>query len=394
MGSDADGLEGVAKEDAIEASNFSGPSHREFCGNCGTKFSSHFCSDCGEERDTHRRSLARLLHDLIEDVLSFDSRILRTANALIFRPGELSCAFREGRLRRYVPPIRLYFFATLLFFLTLGATGVALMRLEIIGRPMTPALRAQIASRLVSIEDKTHSAFAKVRSAARKDKLPLQLPSRGTGHDNIYIVGTKGQAMIPSLQADFFVRKDTPAPKLSAETKKFLAQARLRLKREQTSLATQKSEWGIGDWILGHAQRATLVLERDPDAVNGPLMTWIPRALFLLLPIFAALLALFYLGIRRDFYFVDHLVFSLNLHSFVFIVLTLVAVLTSVGVQLELGWFAFAAVGIYMLLAMKRFYGQSWIKTSLKFFSVSVIYFFIIFVPALFIVATVSALES
>ena len=387
MGSDAGGLEGTAKEDAIEASNLLGASHREFCGNCGTKFSGHFCSDCGEERDTHRRSLARLLHDLIEDVLSLDSRILRTANALIFRPGELSCAFREGRLRRYVPPIRLYFFVTLLFFLTLSVTGVALMRLEIVGRPVTPALRAKI-------ENATNSALVKIQRDARKSSRPLQTSKISSGHDNIYIVSTQGKILLPSLQADFFVRKGTPAPKLSSDTREFLAKARLRLKKEQAYLVARQSEWGIGDWVLSHAQRAILVLERDPDAVNGPLMSWIPRALFLLLPIFAMLLALFYIGTRREFYFVDHLVFSLNFHSFAFVVLTLVAISTSVGNRFQLGWFALVAVGIYMLLAMKRFYGQGWVKSSLKFLCVSFIYFFIFLIPALFIVATVSTLES
>ncbi len=394
MGSDAGGVVELTGTEAIPDPEPAAPFQREFCGNCGTKFVGHFCSNCGEGRDTHRRSLRGLLHNLVEDVLSFDSRILRTASALIFRPGELSCAFREGRLRRYVPPIRLYFFATLLFFLTLSVTGIALMRLEIVGRPVTPGPRAQIASHLVNIEANANSTLTKAFKASGKAGLPLIVSGRIRGSNNIYIADPKERIMLPSLQADFFVRESAPAPKLSAETKEFLANARLRLKKEQLKLAARNSDWGMGDWIFGHMQTATLVLERNPNAVNGPLMAWIPRALFLLLPIFASLLALFYIGSRQNFYFVDHLVFSLNLHSLAFMVLTLIAVLVSLGIESHLGWFAFGVLGIYMLLAMKRFYGQGWIKTATKFACVSFIYFFVILVPALFVVATVSALES
>ena len=393
MGSDAEHQGNVAGG-AVESTAVATPMRREFCGNCGARFSSHFCSDCGEERDTHRRSLARLLRDLIEDVLSFDSRMLRTANALVLRPGELPCAFREGRLRRYVPPIRLYFFVTLLFFLTLSVSGIALMRLEIVGHPVTPAMRAQIASHMISIEESSNSSVPGTHTVARKGGAPLTVPGRNLGHNNIYIVNAKGQVMLPSLQAEFLVPQGKTVPKVSAETKEFLAKARLRLKTEQEKLASQKSDWGLGNWIFGHLQTATLVLEHNPDAVNRPLMTWIPRALFLLLPIFASLLALFYVGKRRDFYFVDHLVFSLNLHSFAFVILTVIVLATSFGVKLQLGWFALAGVGAYMLLAMKRFYGQGWTKTAAKFACVSFIYFFVVLLPALVAVATVSALES
>ncbi|MDE2465442.1 MAG: DUF3667 domain-containing protein [Alphaproteobacteria bacterium] len=394
MGSDLDGLVDMAGAVVAEAAALTHAAHREFCGNCGTKFTGQFCSDCGQERDTHRRSLIGLLHDLIEDVLSFDSRILRTAGALVLRPGELSCAFREGRLRRYVPPIRLYFFATLLFFLTLSVTGIALMRLEIVDHPIPPGMSAKIAARMATIEGKPGPKLNKLQDGSARHTISLTLPGAGKGSSNIYIADSTGKVLLPALRTQFFVPKGGPAPKLSAQTKQFLVSARERLKREQIQMEAKKSGWGIGDWVFSHMQNATVVLEHNPDAVNGPLMNWIPRALFLLLPTFALLLALFYIGSRQDFYFVDHLVFSLNLHSFAFVVLILVAILATFGISAQLGWVALAVIGIYMLLAMKRFYGQGWVKTSVKFAFVSFIYFFIILIPALFMVVMVSALES
>ena len=59
----------------------------------------------------------------------------------------------------------------------------------------------------------------------------------------------------------------------------------------------------------------------DPAALNGPLTDWMPRVLFLLLPLYALLLAVFHLRRRKDFYLVDHLVFSLSIHTFAFVAL-------------------------------------------------------------------------
>ena len=78
------------------------------CGNCAAPVLGQYCGQCGQPVDTHRRSVLHLLHDLLKDIASFDSRVLRTLRAIFLQPGELTTAFREGRVQRYVPPIRLY----------------------------------------------------------------------------------------------------------------------------------------------------------------------------------------------------------------------------------------------------------------------------------------------
>ena len=70
------------------------------------------------------------------------------------------------------------------------------------------------------------------------------------------------------------------------------------------------------------------------------------------------------------------------------------SVVASVGVGAQMGWLALVGIGLYMLLAMKRFYGQDWIKALFKFSVVSFIFFFLVLIPVLFVVITVRALES
>jgi hypothetical protein len=115
-------------------------------------------------------------------------------------------------------------------------------------------------------------------------------------------------------------------------------------------------------------------LELNPAALNEPLMTWIPRILFLLLPLFALLLAAFYWRLHKTFYFVDHLVFSLSIHTFAFAVLIAAAVAAQFISGLWVVALTTGVLALYLLLSLKRFYGQDWGKTCLKFVAIGFIY--------------------
>lgn len=90
-----------------------------------------------------------------------------------------------------------------------------------------------------------------------------------------------------------------------------------------------------------------------------------PKIVFFLLPVFATLFKLLY--IRKDFYFSEHLVFSIYYYNFfflagsVYMILDLVSALDLVTTLLGF-WIA-----LYLLFAMKKMYRQSWQKTVFKY---------------------------
>jgi hypothetical protein len=325
------------------------------CPNCGAAMIGPYCAVCGQERDTHRRSVWRLLADLFEDIASFDSRILRTGLALMIEPGEIAMAFREGRSHRYVPALRLYFFVSLIFFLILSFSGLAIMQFQVMATP----------EKIVH----TEKGYFIVNPDAGRNPGEPKL---------IAIPKTKALDATPKL--DFSARTHFFSP---------VGAYRSQLSPEQIADFTQHSGTGRSsksksdDWAEVRMLDTIKRLAANPAALNEPLTAWLPRVLFLLLPLFALLLMLFYIRQRREFYFVDHLIFSLNMHSFVFVVL-----IAAVGAAqvFDSGWAAFgalAAVGFYLLVAMKRFYGQNWFWTGTKFASVALIYIFFFLFPAL-----------
>lgn len=352
--------------------------HPETCANCGRPLVGPYCAFCGQAHNVHRGSLHHLARDFVEDLASFDSRILRTARALVLSPGELPRAFYQGRTQGYVPAMRLYLFVSLLFFLFLSATGIAFVQ-------FTLSVHGQ---KFVADRNGNVSIVADGKST----------PMSGFKADKdgaVYVAGDDGKRLanvgfkaygemnytVTSLPM-FFQRVGDPRLHIPPAVKAALDRMNVD---EAKDTKSQTPGW-VKKYVFGTLQK----LETNPAALNAPLTAWLPRILFLLLPLYALILTLFYWGKRKQFFFVDHLVFSLTAHSFVFVLLIVAAIAAQV---LPGGLVAIAtvlALGTYLILSLKRFYGQGWLATGLKFGAMSAIYFFFLLGPAMLAAITAS----
>ena len=343
------------------------------CANCGAVLHGPYCARCGQAADVHRRSVRHLLADLFQDVASFDSRILRTARALLFQPGELSLAFLQGRTQGYVPAVRLYLFVSLIFFIVLAAAHIALVQFGMQVVSVTPQIGRD--GHVYVLRD-GHPAPLAGATADAEGHVIID------GERSLTLrIGQTTNTIITPPRFLLRIGAQKPAPPAVL--------AHLR----QIAEATRKDPGkGGGGWMGTLALASVQALARDPAALNGALTEWLPRILFLLLPLFACLVALFHLGLRGQMFFVDHLVFSLNFHSFAFVALLLAAGLAQLLAQWILGVLLLLVLGLYLLLAMKRFYRQRWPVTVLKFAGIGLIYTCFILVPAFVGLLAVSVL--
>ncbi len=117
----------------------------------------------------------------------------------------------------------------------------------------------------------------------------------------------------------------------------------------------------------------------------------LPQLLFVSLPLFALLLKILY-SRRRQFYYTNHAIFTIHLFVFVFIVLLFIFGLNKLQTINGLHWLSYIS-GIMVLLiffynykAMRNFYQQRRAKTILKFILLHLVNFFI--VALLFVVFT------
>ena len=332
------------------------------CTNCAAPLIGPYCAACGQPIETHRRSVFVLLHDFVKDIASFDSRILRTARALLFKPGELPLAFREGRTQPYVPAVRLYLFVSLAFFVILGVTHIAIVQ-------FVPEARLE---KIVVINGQRYLVTPGDSDPDDKTKMPA------------WFDVTQPHYAISVNSAVFFAREGAYHSNVPDAA----------IKDIETRIAhdTGTAKDAKAVWLKATIRRTVEGLAKDPAALNGALTAWIPRALFFLLPAFALLLAVFYWRQRKKFYFVDHLVFSLSFHTFAFAFLLIAA-----GLAQFLSGYAVAAItaivlSVYLLIAMKRFYGQGWFWTSTKWFTIEFVYATSFIFPALITILVMAVL--
>ncbi len=92
----------------------------ELCKNCGYPITGSFCSQCGQKAGVHVLSFSEWFADIAEALFTFDSRVFRSVVPLVVRPGFLTREFVAGRRARYIAPLRLYLFISIIFFLLAG----------------------------------------------------------------------------------------------------------------------------------------------------------------------------------------------------------------------------------------------------------------------------------
>lgn len=299
------------------------------CDNCGASLHGEYCHLCGQKDKTYIRNVFSLLHEFLQEFGSWDSRLARTFAPLLFKPGFLSMEYVAGRRARYVPPIRLYLFISLVFFLTVA----------MVAKVDTTQWRHSIAQ-----------APPAEQVAEPADTTPA------TPRDG---VGITVETSPESRRRPLSERVNVNIPFLADETN-------------------------------AEIQRRVVRSMENPDLFLQQARQLAPPMMFLLLPVFAFLLKILYLFAKR--FYTEHLTLALHTHSFLFASFLLLMMFSGIDdwstkqastgwIGAVMGWLTIALwiwVPVYLFLAQKRFYNQGWFFTTLKFFLTSTVYMFMI----------------
>lgn len=100
-------------------------SHKKYreeknCLNCGTVVIDKFCHHCGQENIETHENFFHIAWHFITDYFHFDSKFFRSLIPLFIKPGFLTREYWDGRRMRYIPPLRLFFFVTIIFMISMS----------------------------------------------------------------------------------------------------------------------------------------------------------------------------------------------------------------------------------------------------------------------------------
>jgi hypothetical protein len=90
---------------------------RTHCQNCETELKGPYCHKCGQHDFDAHASFGHALHEVLESFFHWDGKFFGGIYDLLFRPGYLTAEYNAGRRARHIPPLRLYIFVSVLFFL-------------------------------------------------------------------------------------------------------------------------------------------------------------------------------------------------------------------------------------------------------------------------------------
>jgi hypothetical protein len=334
------------------------------CLNCGTRLRGQYCGTCGQRSRSRLISIWQLLKEAFGDLLELDSRLWRTLLPLLIRPGRLTRDYLEGRRARYMPPFRTYLVLSVIFFV------VAFFNpqddLSVFFEPEPEPTAEEIAA----LEEK-----AKVTAAEEKEILDATLGTLKA----LEADGKISEGIIAEIiddDDDFNVSIVT-----DGEGNDFFGDC------ESASISNEDD---APDWVKKNLtdDKIKLICEnnkaRGVDSFGDAVIDNVPVALIVLLPIMALVLKLLYPLSRR--YFVEHLLFFVHFHAFLFLILILEILFARMlgllgpedGAIDNFGSFILAAtsfyIPVYLYKAMRLVYGQGHLINTLKYITLVVAY--------------------
>ena len=316
------------------------------CLNCGAHLRGQYCGNCGQRGRSRLISLWELVRDAFGDLFELDSRLWQTLVPLVIRPGRLTYDYLQGRRARYMPPFRMYLVLSLLFFLV--AFFDPRETFGIFYEPQTEE----------EADEAQRREAAEIADEVRRD-LAEEGIVVGAPADTDEAEEDTGDGLDIRINGDGAPEANCQFDDESVDGPDWLKR---RLTPERLTHICEQIKKDNG------RQFARNVLDN------------IPIALIVLLPIMAFVLKALYPLSRR--YYVEHLLFFVHFHAFMFLILTLQfligrlnAVLPTpeaVGILLIVA--ASFYVPVYLFVAMRRVYGQGRLLTALKYIVLTVSY--------------------
>lgn len=330
------------------------------CANCSYTFPpaapDDFCPRCGQQNQAPDVSVGHVLEETLEGLFHFDGKVFRTARLLLLRPGQLTQKFLQGQRVPYVPPIRLYVFVSFIFFFLLSLSMHTERTGRTIGQQMRQANEEFYADSVRLARTEPDTAARRTALQARRQLLIVNgiVQIEKSSDTTAYRKWFTGLILTPAEQARL---------------------ARLSSSQLDSVLRRHGQTPSMKDrFILRQGSR---VLQSTDQELSHQFVRGVSFTMFLLMPLFALLLKGLYFRARR--YYLGHLIFSLHLHTFAFLLLGLNIVLVHfLHLPETLLLWLLPGLLVYLALALRRVYAQAWWKTLLKTLLLTTIYTFTI----------------
>lgn len=296
------------------------------CLNCETPLTGKYCNNCGQRDLPARQDLGDLIINFISSFYSFESKFFKTFQYLLFRPGKIVAEYNAGKRESFYHPARMYVFLSFIFFLLM--------------------------SMVTSTDD---LGLNDDRDSVKADSIMARV-------DSVVTAETGVKNAKDNLKFNYKpVSEDTNTPEATTVEEYDSIQNALPESERDNIIVRYFERKGREIEARGKDKEKEMTKQFIDDAVGN-----IPRMLFFLMPIFALLLKLLY--VRRDYFYSEHLVFTVIYYDFIYLAGSLIILVNQVEWLSWLQYFLYAWIFIYLYKSMRHVYKQRRAKTVAKYF--------------------------
>jgi len=313
-----------------------------------------YCQGCGQKVHLNVKTLYSIVQDFISNFLNFDNQLFQSLYHL-FYPARLTKKYFEGIRKPFLTPIRLFFLSLIVLYglnASLGDAGDAFNTHKKMHKLM---MAADLRNNLDKMQD--DAAYAECNSnldTIRRNLLKRYKDIRCQHFDPLHNNN--------SVDFSFF-------------SKQILAIDAITLPSEELV-----RKYDVQEWHVKFLLKQSLRLYKNSNAVLSFIINNSLWGFVVLSLIMALFLKVLY--IRRNYYFVEHLVWMIHLNTFYFIVSSIFSIIAKfIDDHNPIKGFIIAAYIIGMLvyswIAIRNYYQQGWFKTTTKFFLFLLGYLFV-----------------
>ena len=402
------------------------PAPARKCENCGRDLLGEFCYACGQPVKGLVRHFSSIIGDFADSVLNLDTRLPRTIWPLFAKPGYLTNEYFAGRRVRYVSPVRLFVFLSIITFfiaqftISWSTDGIVKVNDSKPGVNVDAGRSDSLdkAATVEEVEKARDQALAEIAQARKETEgVPGADVGLRMGERSIRERADERIAALRAEQAKAPV-KDPPRAAPGSKTipagkppQDAAAKKTDEEDDDDINLSFNGKPWDpktnpvtvpwlpkfADTWLnaqIGRAKGNVKRLKEDPNAFKDALLSAVPSTLFILLPLFALMLKILYVFKRR--LYMEHLIVALHSHAFLCLALLLMFVTIALQNWLApdpgflhgvFGWIEgllWLWMPIYLLIMQKRVYRQGWTLTLLKYCLLGFCYFLLLTTGAMF----------
>lgn len=350
------------------------------CKNCNAELreEERYCYNCGQKNSQGRLTTKAFLQESWQEFLRFDKRFFRTFGTLLI-PGKLTNEIIAGKRVRYIKPLRLYIGLSILMI-----ASINIYLENPLDTDATAFDRVNLTmGKQVEIQSKSFSQLVKDKFAKEillehnqnliENQLVQEEHTEQLEQTTLSLIEAKDLAIIDKMEIIQY----------NFDTKKIF---NIKIAMDDiTELARKElyEKYEITNWFNKKLLTQNIRFIKQGSNFLLFLMQKVGICILIMIPFLALFLKLFY--VRSTFYYSEHLSFSLHTHSFLYLLISLLMVLSIIIKDMSqlIPVATLIVFPLYLFLALKLVYKQNFFKTLIKFVIINVAY---LLLAAVFIV--------